>query len=491
MRLFDPRKADLKTLENPDEPGEPPSVFGSLKRRGGVSWKEKIPGWWAGVTIAAPRVEAALEAEKAKKLVLELVKRIKRGDERAVQELNDAYFQTAESFRDSVKSVLGNREVLFETNATTALMLIRALSGVKRGQIVTTEDLPQTLYWTMRGGDPHLTQKPRPLPKRDLLLPPNLGFFSSHPEVRPGGERIKIGLKKIPLYDGSTPTGQTEFLENLESAVSNPETRMVVIPHVTRTGQILPVTQARRIIDKENSGRKQERKILFVVDAAQSIGRVPLEEIRKAHEASDFFFFTTAKALGNVLGNAVVTARRKLVGQGISHFLNSPFSKYAKYYQFPTKYERVYDFLDSRDFHTAVSLPELKGGLVAFNARYAGPQEKLEREDERIIEETKRNREKVVQALEKIPLIEVIKPREDAPFAPSVISFKLRNTEAKAEDLKPALQGHDLGYGLITVGALVDNGVLRLEIPTYRQMPSVEKLVGKIRLLLGLPEKNY
>lgn len=485
MRLFDPRKADLKTLENPEKPGSPPSVFGSLQRRGGVGWAEKARNWWAGVTIAAPRLEPALEAHKTKSMVLNLVRNINRGNERAVGELNDSYLQSTESFRDSVKSVLGNREVLFETNATTALMLIKAMSGIKKGFIVTTEDLPQTLYWTMRGGDPHKTQGQHKIPKRDLLLPPPMGFFSSHRDIEPGGEANKIGLKKIHLYDGSKPVGADEFLDNLESAVSNPKTRMAVIPHVSRTGQILPITEARKIIDAENRRRPENERILFVVDAAQSMGRVPLEELRKAHEASDFFFFTTAKALGSLLGNAVITAKRRFVETGVSNVLNSRFRKYLKYYQFPTKYSGIYDFLGEREFHTAVSLPELRAGLTAFNLRYDFPEEKRLGEDEKTLQEVREKREEVVRALEGIPQIEVIKPRSDAPFAPSVIPFKLRDTQVKPEELKAFLQAPHEEYGIITPSALVENGVLRLEISAYRNMPSVEKLVGKIKAALA------
>ncbi len=485
MHLFDPRKADMNTLENREDRSKPPSVFGSLRRRGGVGWNEKGKDWWAGVTIAFPHTHAALQADKIKKQVLELAKRAEKGDEDAVGELNDLYLKETEAFRNDVRSVLGNREVLFENNATTALMLARALSGVRKGVIVTTEDLPQTLYWTMRGGDPHKTQKQRLVAKRDLLLPPSLGFFSTHSQIQPGGEKSKIALKKIPLYDASRPMGRQEILDNLESAITNDKVRMVVLPHVSRTGQILPITEARGLIDKENAKRNADEKILFVVDAAQSIGRVPLEEIRKAHEVSDFFLFTTAKALGGLLGSAVVTAKRRLVTDGIHHLLKSRFSKYVKAYQFPPGYSGVYEFMNERGFHTAVSLPELAAGRVGFNARYGAPEERLLAEDEKTLEEVEEKRGKVIKALGQIPNIELIEPRWDAPFAPSIIPFRLRNTNVKPEELKLALQTNDAEYGIITPSALVENGVLRLEIPTYREMPSIEKLVGKIKAALG------
>jgi hypothetical protein len=91
-----------------------------------------------------------------------------------------------------------------------------------------------------------------------------------------------------------------------------------------------------------------------------------------------------------------------------------------------------------------------------------------------------RKRKQVVDALATIPGIEVLQGSEERPIVPSIVCFKVPEPWSP-NAFKQAMQASD---PIVTPSASIGR-YLRLDIPEYRSMPSVDVLVSTIRSVLA------
>ncbi len=130
-----------------------------------------------------------------------------------------------------------------------------------------------------------------------------------HPGIIAGAtqlqKRFGIEIDYFPLsktHNASQDGKDSEAVVDLLVSHLQPKTRMVMISHICwNTGQVLPLQAiATACHDRASNNSNQSNQYIFVaVDAAQSVGVLPLnlEEI-----GADFYAFTTHKWWGATLG---------------------------------------------------------------------------------------------------------------------------------------------------------------------------------------------
>ena len=68
-----------------------------------------------------------------------------------------------------------------------------------------------------------------------------------------------------------------DLLTRIEQNISS-NTRLVLVSHITHdTCKLLPVHEISELIRRVNEKREKEKKIYFIVDAAQSVGQIPVD----------------------------------------------------------------------------------------------------------------------------------------------------------------------------------------------------------------------
>jgi len=441
----------------------------------GGGWSGKLDNWWAGATIAAP----AIEVVKAADASVETVRRLLR---QGPKKLNQYYVEQTQQARRMVRLTLDLPEsapVLLDASGTAALLLAtRILGHIADGAgsqtffTITTDEGGSLVPATLRGLDPSEMEK--------TMFQPNTGLFYEPQPVLPYPPRTEILSQLVGLSKFDNDALVVELrriaMEHLEAGH---RFGCLVLPHVVKSGRILPLHAVSAMVQEL---RALGLNLYLVVDDVQGFGRVEGELCANPLQFCDAYVLGSAKALGGLLTASAVVIQAEAM-QRFLHLAEQwrglPFPCIS-HYQFPPEMEeRLPEAMLKRG---AVSLPEIVAMSAAIHHHYrrgVGDTYLARRHNQ--LELVASQRAQVVEALTAIPGIKVLESTPQRPLVPSIVSFETPKGVSPGA-LKDALQA---GTPIVTPCAPIGR-LLRLEIPEYRDMPSVEVL--KERLLACLRE---
>ncbi len=477
MVLFDPRRSARETLGTR-------TILGIVTAK---EWEQKKKFWFAGSTIGYPTYTRW--ARRTFTQILKLSDRIiNENNTRALTELNEFYLKVANNCKVIIRTILqeGNAEIIFEESGTAAMSLVYFLAGLKKDEkTVVISEIGRLGHIALQGMNPHSSKD---------MFKPNVGIYGLPTEI----ETIKFSnqpteLHQIPeIYSNRQQRPLSEILRDLRHIIENDETvRLVVVPQVTRTGRVLPVKEIGKFIQEINLRRK--RRILFVIDAIQAIGREDAEAIRKPLACCDFYVFTGAKALGAILTASAIVAKQETIKELVPNLLNSSFAPYIKFFQFEPVPSEIEKHLERAETHIAIPLPEiasLSEALYKFYKR--GWAREFQKRREAQLRKVRAYREKLIVALETMPGLKIVEEDKEIPIVPSIITLTLdRAVFPKLDEpkLKQKLQSGELGV-ILTPGAMTKQNFFRLEIPEHKKLPKVKKVVRLLRKALLMPNEH-
>lgn len=437
----------------------------SVVPKHGESWSKKWANWWGGATIASPTREMVMPAHQALKNIQRLAA--------DVPALNDYYQQEADYARSWVRDIIGEPQstpILFGASGTDAILLAtRILAHIgcddtREFWTLTTDEGGSLVPATLRGRDPNEME-------RVMFQPTTAAFYEPEP-VLPYPDGIGSPLRQIIRLGEKT---NTELLAEFRAALSDVKTPgCILLPHVTKTGRILPIREIGQLV---SDLRAQGKKVYLVIDDIQGIVRVAPEAAASPLSFCDAYLFGSSKALGGILIASAIAIRK----EHMDHFVQRVISlngenPWFAHFQLPAQYEQE---LGARFLkNSAVSLPELvsmRAGLYHLYMRGNGDSYTERRHNQ--LAEIAAKREVLVKALRTVPGVEVLEPTPDRPLVTSIVSFRTRLAPAT---LKDVLQ---TGDPIITSSAPIGRYV-RLDIPEYRPMPSVDVLVRRLKEIL-------
>jgi len=438
--------------------------------RHGRSWTEKYSNWWGGATIASPTMGVVAPAKQSIKAVRRFQTDLKR--------LLAYYHQDMEYSRSLVRMLLQLEDttpVIFEASGTSAIMLAsRIFAHICRDAqsffTVTTDEGGSLVPATLKGRNPNEIEK--------TMFQPAASLFYEPDPVLPYPQ----GLKPESRLIGLNHHGNTSLVQAIKTAVrdlsqSGTVPGCVLLPQVSKTGRILPVREVAAALAEL---RGEGVAVYLIVDAIQSIGRVAAEEIVDPLSLCDAFVFGSSKALGGLLIASTVIIKRQLLDQFLDAAQAGKLATgaFASHFQFePADESRLPQSMLKAG---AISIPEVVAMREAVRLHYLrGEGATFSARRQWQLELGRKLRAKLIDALATIPGIEILKGDPDRPIVDSIVCFKPPQNWSPAA-FKDALQE---GHPIVTPSASIGRYV-RLDIPEYRDMPSVSVLVAKIRKIL-------
>ena len=253
----------------------------------------------------------------------------------------------------------------------------------------------------------------------------------------------------------------------------------LVLPHVTKTGRILPIKAVSRAVEEL---RAEGVQLFYIVDDIQGIGRMDAESIANPVNFCDAYVFASSKALGGLLIASTVVLKRELLEAFMQRAENGfmdPDVAWLSHFQFEPEYEER--FPNHLFKPGAISIPEvvaMREGVRQLFLRGEGNSYNDRRLHQLAI--VARQRRQVVDALSAIDGIEVLESTEAQPLVPSIICFKVPEPWSP-NAFKKAMQA---SHPVVTPSACIGRFV-RLDIAEYRSMPSIDVLVSTIRSVLA------
>lgn len=431
----------------------------------GESWSKKRANWWAGATIASPTMDMVAPAAHALHVVRRLV-----NDPPA---LNEYYAQETEDVRAWVRRVLDletSVPVILDASGTAAILtasrILSYVPAVRDGSFwtLTTSEGGSLVPATLKGKNPNELEKVMFQPVTSL-------FYEAEPVLQyPFGIQPSM---RIVAVAGKT---NQQLVDEIKEAVeNNPGPGLIVLPHVTKTGRVLPIREIGHYIA---SLRAQGRQVFYIVDDIQGIGRMPTEAVSKPLTFCDAYLFGSSKALGGILIASAVVMKESLLeafcqrlADGVTATAGPSFS----HFQFGPDWEKRLP--ESLMKGGAVSLPEcvsMRAGLYQLFIRGQGDTFLLRRQNQ--LARIKTLRQKVVDALKSVRGLQILEATADKPLVPSIVCFNIDKERWTPGACKRALQAGD---PIVTPSAPIDR-LLRLDIPEYRPLPSLDVLVKKL-----------
>jgi L-cysteine/cystine lyase len=159
--------------------------------------------------------------------------------------------------------------------------------------------------------------------------------------------RFGIKLSYFPLQQTLNRRDE-DVVEAIEQHL-HPRTRMVVVSHICwNTGQVLPIAQISRVC--------HARDVLVAVDAAQSVGAIPLD---LADLEADFYAFTGHKWWCGPLGVGGLYVRPEIFEQALPTFIGWRGTISSN----PNKISQLQWQRDGQKFEVASSAYPLYGAL--------------------------------------------------------------------------------------------------------------------------------
>ncbi len=440
--------------------------------RHGVDWKHKNANWWGGATIASPTMAIAGPAKQAVNAVRRFIDDPTR--------LTAYYLQDMDYSRFLIRQLLEldvDTPVVFDASGTSAILLAsRICAHVSADDggffTITTDEGGSLVPAALRGRDPNEMEA-------TMFQPTSSLFYQAEP-VLPFPAALTPQSKVI----GLSKVGNAELVEAIKEAARSLSdagriSGCLVLPHVTKTGRVLPIKAVSRAVEELKAEGIQ---LFYIVDDIQGIGRMDAESVANPVSFCDAYLFGSSKALGGLLIASTVVLKRELLEAFLQRAENGFMDRdvaWLSHFQFEPEYEERFP----RHLFKpgAVSIPEvvaMREGVRLLFHRGEGDSYSERRRHQLAI--VARQRQKVVDALSAIDGIEVLESTEERPLVPSIICFKV--PEAWSPNaFKKAMQ---TSHPIVTPSACIGRFV-RLDIPEYRSMPSIDVLVSTIRGILG------
>lgn len=429
-------------------------------------WSRLAKRWFANATISRPHPQFIRMPYVTAKRIEQIMAGSQNNPQQANLELNRLYEQRIQETVGLIRKTFSEPKasVIFEENGTSALALLRHLLASESDEILTTSDEGRLVVDALKGED-FITRK------ENFRNP--LGFFKPPEKLQP----IAGNVTQVQLFRGQKPKTNDEILEEIIRAVKERQPPVVIVPHVSRTGRILPVEEIGRAISEHN--RHAERETHFIVDGIQAVGRLPHSEIVRPLSYADAYVFTSAKALGASMQGAIVT-RKNIIERNTGRLLSSNYAPRLCFDQFHDEPETIRTFLESRDRHFRVSLPEIHAMSEAL-------QHYLKRREyeETVLNQIEKERSHLLRAFRGNKYIQVLKPRPGTPLTPSIVAFELKHPQITTDDLKRALQSREEP---ITLPALIsETNFLRIGLSeiTPRTPKEIKQVANEINRLVS------
>lgn len=464
MSLFDPRSF------------LPISPAVAVLPEHGPEWRKKWPNWWGGATIASPTTSMTAPALHVFKTVKGLL-----GD---LEALNEFYIQETEWARSMARNVLqltDNTPIFLDASGTAAILNVSrmighvAVAAARAGGdgssfwTLTTDEGGSLVPSTLRGKDPNQVDA--------VMFQPNSSLFYQPDPVMPYPAGIALSDRVLSLKDKSNDELVLEIRRELERR-SGPG--LIVLPQVSKTGRILPVKEVGALAAEF---RASGLPVYLMVDAIQAIGRLSAEDFSSPLSYCDAYMFGSAKALGGLLTASATAMSPELVGAFITQanaLAECGARRWFCHFQFAPEWQaRLCPRLLKAG---ALSLPEvasMRAGLFHLYTRGKGADFSCRRESS--LAEVRKQRQLLVDALSGIPGVSVLEESAGRPLVPSIVCVRFDGVNISPGAVKEALQAGD---PIITPSAPI-NRYLRLDIPEYRAMPSVDVLVTALRKVLA------
>ena len=456
----------------------PKSFFGPVPDRTspvpkhGVDWRKKNANWWGGATIASPTMEVAGPAKQAVNAVRRFLDDPKQ--------LTAYYLQDMEYSRFLIRQLLqldATTPVLFDASGTSAILLASRLFAHLSADAlsfftITTDEGGSLVPAALKGRDPNEMV--------DTMFQPSSSLFYQAEPVLPYPQAVALQGKLISLSKLSNCDLVDAIKEAARSLSQGGRVPgCIVLPHVTKTGRILPIKAVSRAVEEL---RQEGIELYYIVDDIQGMGRLDAESIANPVSFCDAYVFSSSKALGGLLIASSIVLKRELLEAFVLRCQNGFMDNevaWISHFQFEPEYE---DRFPRHLFKQgAISIPEvvaMREGVRHHFLRGEGKTYSERRRHQLAI--VARQRQQVVEALATIPGIEVLESSDDRPLVLSIVCFKVPEPWSP-NAFKKAMQVSD---PIVTPSASIGR-YLRLDIPEYRSMPSVEVLVSIIRRVLA------
>lgn len=438
----------------------------------GVDWKHKNANWWGGATIASPTMAIAGPAKQAVNAVRRFI------DD--PQRLTAYYLQDMDYSRFLIRQLLeldATTPVVFDASGTSAILLAsRICAHVSADDggffTITTDEGGSLVPAALKGRDPNEMEA-------TMFQPSSSLFYQAEP-VLP----FPVAVTPTSKVIGLSKLSNAQLVEAIkEAAYSLSDAGRIsgclVLPHVTKTGRILPIKAVSRAVEELKAEGIQ---LFYIVDDIQGIGRMDAESVSNPVSFCDAYLFGSSKALGGLLIASTVVLKRELLEaflQRAEDGFMDPHVAWLSHFQFEPAYE---DRFPRHLFKPgAVSIPEIvamREGVRHLFLRGEGESYSERRRHQLAI--VARQRRQVVDALSAIEGIEVLESTEERPLVPSIICFKVPESWSP-NAFKKAMQESD---PIVTPSACIGRFV-RLDIAEYRSMPSIDVLVSTIRGVLA------
>jgi hypothetical protein len=479
----------------------PRRTFGSVPAdaspvpKHGADWKHKISNWWGGATIASPTMEIAGPAKQA----VNAVRRFFDDPQR----LNAYYLQDMDYSRFLIRQLLeldGATPVIFDASGTSALLLasricahVSASASFGSSVLSANSDvIPNAgrstvsargffTITTDEGGSlvPAVLKGRNPNEMEATMFQPTSSLFYQAEPVLPYPSSMALNSKMV----GVSRLTDDELVEAIKEAAHSLSeggriAGCLVVPHVTKTGRILPIKAISRAVSELKA---QGVEIYYIVDDIQGIGRMDAESIANPVSYCDAYVFASSKALGGLLIASTVVLRRELLEAFVQSVESGSMSGepgWISHFQFEPQYENRFP----RHLFKpgAISIPEVVAMREAVRCHYLrGSGDTYSERRRHQLALMTRQRRQLVDALNTIAGIEVLESTAERPLVPSIVCFKVPDGWAP-NAFKQAMQNSD---PIVTPSACIGRFV-RLDIPEYRSMPSIDVLVKTIRRIL-------
>lgn len=244
--------------------------------------------------------------------------------------------------------------------------------GGKPEEIALTDSTTQGLALIYNG----LTLRPG-----DEILTTTHDHYSHHEAIRYAAERNNAHSKRIALYDEPAHASADEMRERLSRAIG-PRTRVVGLTWVhSSTGVKLPVRMLAEVVAQANRGRKEQDRVLLVLDAVHALGN-QAESI--AQLGCDFIAAGTHKWIFAPRGTGIIWAPAKnwaLLRPTIPSFSNMDLLQAWLAEEAPKTatqaswispggfkaYEHQWAMTEAFDFHRSIGVQRIAERTAALN----------------------------------------------------------------------------------------------------------------------------
>ena len=141
------------------------------------------------------------------------------------------------------------------------------------------------------------------LSREQEILTTTHDHYSTETSLRLRAERTGAMVRRVPLYEDLRKVTRERLVETLVAAVG-PRTRIVAVTWVhSSTGLKLPIAEMARALQRLNSSRAEQDRVIFCVDGVHALG---VEDFRLSEVGCDFLIAGTHKWMFGPRGTGLV-----------------------------------------------------------------------------------------------------------------------------------------------------------------------------------------